>query len=228
MNPEVLKQLPVEIQVALASGYAAYVVAYTGLRDRHRPVEIVFISLVFSLVASFAFWLFAPYGPVISYAAGLVGSIACGVIWRKLGRPTVAFLLRQGDVTWTDDAPSALATLSENNKFRVTQVAVLLDDGTWLSCRNAAVFENAPFGAFLLGPNGDVAIHLTHEQSPGGEERELATVYDPHYGYRITWLPASRIRRITMRHKPSRLSRAAEAAASVPSRLERSASSAGK
>jgi hypothetical protein len=210
---EVLK-LPWEIQVALASGYAAYVLAYTGLRDRQRTIDVAFISLVFSLIATLVLWLLVSTGPVISSAAAFVVSLTSGIIWRKIGRPFVFFSLRKANVTWSNDDPSALASIVGNTKCPISQIAVLLDDGTWLSCKDAARFADAPFGPCHIGPNGDVALYLTHEQSPGVEERELTTVRDPFWGDRITYLPASRIKQMTIRHlsKASRSSRAALAA----------------
>jgi hypothetical protein len=151
-----------EIQLALASGYCAYVLAYTGLRDRQRPVDVAFVSLVFSLVATCVLWLLAPsQGPLVSSIAALCASILTGILWRRIGRDLVMHVLRRFDVTWQDDAPSALATLSANTKHRVSQVAVLLDDGDWLCCDDTRKFANSPFGPFQLGPNGDIAMYVT-------------------------------------------------------------------
>jgi hypothetical protein len=212
-------KLPWEIQVALASGYAAYALAYTGLRERQRTIDIAFLSLVFSVPATMVFGVLASRSPIISIPIAFVGAFAVALIWRKFLRPLMFPILRQFNVTWADDDPSALATLCGNAKFGVTQIAVLLDDGTWLRCDDVQKFEHAPFWPYVLGPNGDVALYLTHEESAGGEAKALSTVRDPHYGDRITYVPASRIREITIRHasKASRSSMAvgAEAAAAA-------------
>jgi hypothetical protein len=194
-------KLPWEIQGALASGYAAYAVAYTGLRDRQRPIDIAFLSLVFSVPAMLAFWLLASRGLAISIPAAFVASIVTGIIWRRAIRPLVFQILKKFDVTWSNDDPSALATLSSNTEFRITQIAVLLDDGTWLRCDDARKFVAAPFAPYLLGPNGDVALYLTHEETADGTVKTLTTVRDANYGDRITYVPAGRIKRITIRHK---------------------------
>ena len=52
MSAEDLLKLLWDLQVPLAGGYAAYVLAYTGLRDRQKTVDVAFISLVFSLIAT--------------------------------------------------------------------------------------------------------------------------------------------------------------------------------
>jgi hypothetical protein len=197
-----------EIQVALASGYAAYALAYTGLRDRQRPIDVVFISIVFSLIASLFLSLQAFVGAIAASVVAFGMSLACGVLWRRFGRPALFALMHKWNVTWADDEPSALATIIANTRHRMTQIAVLLDDGTWLSCKNAEQFNNAPFGPCLIGPNGDLALYLTHEQPRDAEERELKTVRDGAWGDRITYIPAARIQQMTVRYRANRSAQA--------------------
>jgi hypothetical protein len=196
-------KLPWEIQVALASGYAAYALAYTGLRDRQRTIDIAFLSLVFSVPATIIFAVLASKPPTITIPLAFAAAFAVALVWRKFLRPFVFPILKKYDVTWSDDDPSALATLSGNSKFRITQIAVLLDDGTWLRCDDARKFSDAPFAPYLLGLNGDVALYLTHEEAADGKVKTLATVRDPGYGDRITYVPASHVKRITIRHVPT-------------------------
>ena len=200
MNADLLK-LPWEIQVSLACGYAAYVVAFTGLRSRHQTIDVLLITVVFSLVATATLWLLADLGALWRNGAALVVSLVCGLGWRLVGRPLASKILRATNATWADDAPSALATLSENTSHFATQVAVLLDDGTWLECRDTSIFSDAPFSPCVIGPSGDVAMYITHEQKQGDIVREYSTVRDTHYGDRITYLPAARIKRMTIRLK---------------------------
>ena len=199
MDLDFLK-LPWEIQVALASGYASYALAYTGLRNRQRTIDIAFLSLVFSVPATMIFGVLASKSPAITVPLAFVAAFAVALIWRKFLRPLMFPVLRKLNITWADDDPSALATLSGNSKFGVTQIAVMLDDGTWLRCDDVRKFEHAPFWPYILGPNGDVALYLTHEEPAGGEAKALSTVRDPYYGDRITYVPASRIKQIAIRH----------------------------
>jgi hypothetical protein len=208
MSTEDLLKLPWDLQVPLASGYAAYVLAYTGLRDRQKTVDIAFISLVFSLAATAVLALAAKRGvdPVKASALAFAVTVSSGALWRKLGRPFVAWALRAANITWSNDDPSALASLGENTKCYVTQIAVQLDDDSWLSCLDAAQFSKSPFGPFQLGPNGDVALYVTDISSADGTDKPQLTLRDPAYGDRITYVPAARIKRITVRYlrKPSR------------------------
>jgi hypothetical protein len=207
MTAEDLLKLPWDLQVPLASGYAAYVLAYTGLRDRQKTVDVAFISLVFSLIATGIIVVSAKRGiePIKASALAFAITVISGALWRKLGRPVVSWSLRAANITWSNDDPSALASLSENTKCYVTQVAVLLDDGSWLSCQNAVDFSRAPFGPFQLGPNGDIALYVTDISGADGVDKPQLTLRDPAYGDRITYVPAARIKRITVRYlrKPS-------------------------
>jgi hypothetical protein len=208
MSAEDLLKLPWDLQVPLASGYAAYVLAYTGLRDRQKTVDVAFISLVFSLVTTGVLALAAKRGvdPVKASLLAFGVTVFSGALWRKLGRPFVAWALRAANIAWSNDDPSALASLSENTKCYVTQVAVLLDDDSWLSCQSAAEFSRSPFGPFQLGPNGDIALYVTDISSADGVDKPQLTLRDPAYGDRITYVPAARIKQITVRYlrKPSR------------------------
>jgi hypothetical protein len=207
-NLELLK-LPWEIQIALASGYAAYAVAYTGLHDRQRTVDVTFISLVFSLIATLVLWLMASEGLVISGIVAFVISLLAGIVWRQIGRPFVFSALKWADITWSDDEPSALASLSSNSRHPITQVAVQMDDGTWLRCDDVRKFSDAPFAPCVIGPGGDIALYLSHEDSPDGKSKEITSARSRDYGDRITYIPASRIKRITLRYKSNHLSMAA-------------------
>jgi hypothetical protein len=199
MSPDLeFLKLPWEIQVALASGYAAYALAYTGLRDRQRTIDVAFLSLVFSVPATLVFY-FLKF-PAVSIPLAFIAAASTALIWRRFLRPLAFPILKKFDVTWSNDDPSALATLSDNSKFGITQIAVLLDDGIWLRCDDVHRFDGAPFWPYLLGQNGDVALYLTQEESASGEVKTLTSVRDSYFGDRITYVPASRIKRIAIRH----------------------------
>jgi hypothetical protein len=209
-----LLKLPWELQIAFASGYAAYAVSYTGLRDRQRPIDIAFISLVFSVPATMLFGLLSSFkwGMMISIPLAFAIAISAGIVWRRF-KPCIFTILKKWNVTWSNDDPSALATIIGNSKFPVSQVAVLLDDGMWLRCDDVLKFEHAPFWPYVLGPNGDIALYLTHEEPAGAEAKVPTTVRDEYYGDRITYVPAVRIKQIAIRHKANHFSKEAASGA---------------
>lgn len=203
MNAELLN-LPWQIQVSLAGGYSAYMIAYAGLRHTHRQIDTVFISIVFSLLTSGSIALLstAPQteAPLVAASIAFLTTCVLAILWRKWGRRIFEFALRYLNASWANDDPSALNTLCANTKCPVTQVAVLLDDGTWLRCDDTTLFNNSPFGPCLLGPSGDIAIYLTHEEKPGKKAKALRSVRNRLYGDRITYIPSGRIQRIALRH----------------------------
>jgi hypothetical protein len=200
--PSFLEQ-PWQIQVALASGYAAYILAYTGIRDHHRALDTTFGTLVFSLIASAILALsYSVLSSVLSGALAFCSACVAGLIWRHWGRRLLRAALRGPDVSWSDADPSAWATLTADTRNYVSQIAVLTDDGTWLRCDNTALFSDAPFGPCRLGPTGDAALYLTHIQLPSGEVRDQTSARNADYGDLITHIPAARIKRMTVRHIP--------------------------
>lgn len=198
---ENLANLSWQVQVALASGYAAYLLAYYGIREGHQTIDTVFVSLVFSVIASGVLWLLGKYVPLVSGGAAFIATCVAAIVWRGYVRAPLLKSLHFANISWSDDTPSAWAFLQHNSKVPFTQVAVELDDGTWLRCDRAGEFNNAPFGPVIIGQNGDIALYLTHEEKLGEEAKELRTVRDPDWGDRITYVPAARIRCVTMRFK---------------------------
>ena len=200
MTPALLS-LSWQIQVALAGGYAAYILAYTGIRDHHRTLDTTFGTLVFSVVASAALSLASPYlPPLVAGALAIIGAGLAGLAWRRWGRRLARRALH--GVSRSNDDPSAWASLTSDANNYTSQIAVLTDDGTWLRCEDTTRFATAPFGPSSFGPNGDIALYVTHIKSATGEVREQATVHDDYYGDRITYVPAARIKRLTIRHIP--------------------------
>ncbi|MGB8363524.1 MAG: hypothetical protein ACLQUZ_01290 [Rhizomicrobium sp.] len=203
MNETILN-LPWQIQVVLAGGYAGYLLAYVGIRDGHRTVDTVFVALVFGVVASATLAVFETYPHLLAGTLAFIAPCVAAVVWRRFGRGVLHKLLRRWDVSWADDTPSAWAKFQENSDDRMSQIAVELDDYTWLECEELADFENAPFGPVYLGTRGDIALYVTRVKKKGEDARSQDTVRNPDFGDRITYVPASRIRRVTMRFKKTR------------------------
>jgi hypothetical protein len=198
---DTLLNLPWQIQVSLASGYAAYLLSYRGIRFGHRTIDTTFITVAFGLIATGVMALLKAEKPLLSGVAAFAITCLAALIWRRFLRHLVQLMMHKLDISWANDDPSALATLSSNNRYKVSQVAVELDDGTWLRCDRTDKYADAPFGPMVLGPDGDIALYLTHEEKLGKAVKELGTVRDPSWGDRITYIPAARIRQITFRHR---------------------------
>ena len=147
-------------------------------------------------------------------------SIAIAAFWRSIGGPALTWFLRKLRVTWADDTPSAWARLQENRSIRVSQIAVWLNDGSRLICKDASLFTGLPYAPYVLGTNGDVLLYVTHVRPAraAGESEKPAlkpqvTTLDGTRGARVTYVPSSEIARVTIRHEAELSPRQLEVAA---------------
>ncbi len=193
-------ELSWQVQVSLASGYAGYILACSGQREGHKTIDAIFITLLYSLITTLLLFQLAEKSPPTAGFLALAGTCVSALLWRMVGRRMLWKIMRGLNFSWSNDDPSALATISNNTRAKISQIAVLLDDGTWLRCDDTSQFASAPFGPCILGPNGDVALYLTHEEKAGKRPRALKTVRNACFGDRITYIPSAKIRRITLRH----------------------------
>lgn len=202
--PTDLLALSWSVQIAVTSGYAAYIIAYRGIRSHHTAQDTVFLSLVFSLIASGVLWLARDIPPPLASAWAFIACIAAGLIWRWYGMKLLGNTLRDLDTTWADDTPSAWVRLQDNNEYPVSQLSVLLKDGTWLHCEETAKFNELPYSPCILGTSGDVLMYLTSLKEKGApESRAQTSVIDPAFGARLTYIPSGEIARINIRLLPS-------------------------
>lgn len=214
-----------KVQVAIASGYAAYIIAYRGMRSHHSSQDTIFLTLVFSLVASAELWIARALSPLVAGLSAFLLSVAIALVWRRRGMDWFTALLRGPNTTWSDDTPSAWARLQENRAHPFSQISVLTKDGTWLHCNETAKFNAFPYAPCVLGTNGDVLMYLTSVKPKEGEEREQTTTLDPSFGARLTFVPSSEIARVNIRLMPS-LNRPQTVAAS-PEKLSKAEPSVG-
>ena len=193
--------LPWQLQLALGAGYAAYIIAYSGIRDHHKGADIAFRSIAFGLVTPAAFAIMPAWVAWVQVAVAVTATVAAGLLWRFLGMAIVSNALRRFDVSWADDVPSAWTTVAiQNSRHRLSQIAVQMDDGSWLYCDDTSGFAVAPFGPCRFGLNGDVALYVTSEEDAAGTVTHHEAVQDAAWGDRITFVPASKVKRVALRY----------------------------
>lgn len=197
---EKLVNLPWEIQLALASGYAAYMLAYLGIREHHKPTDVTFRTIAFGLCATCVLILMPSSWGLYRTLAAITAALAGGVVWRCWLSDAVHAAAHKFDLSWSDETPSAWSRITQHNR-RVFygQITVLLDDGSCLSCNDTRLFADAPFGPCSLGPNGDVALYVTHQAEPNGPFQAVEGVRDFYHGDELTYIPAARIKKLKMR-----------------------------
>lgn len=192
---------PWYIQVALASGYAGYLTAYAGMRSSHDTTEVVFRTIIFSFVASSIYALSDRFLVELASAlVGFLGTLIIAALWRRSGCHWWSAVLHKLRISHSDDAPSALATLSHRTDVTLTGFSILLDDDTWLMCDETAVFANCTHPAVTIGPDGDVAMYVSSIEK-GGEVRALSSTINDSFGDRLTYIPAERVKRINLRFR---------------------------
>jgi hypothetical protein len=204
MNPELLN-LPWQVQLSLASGYAAYLVANAGNRDHHSAIDVAFTTLLFGLFATLLYNLAISLLSASAHTAVLAGIAAfcvtamLGALWRKWGRPLFFKLMRDWGIAISNDDPSALTTILADAATRVSQISVKTEDGCWLHCDDTRLFANSPRGPVVIGPSGDVGLYLTHFHTADGELKAVEDFRNPDHGDMMTYVPASRVVRIKLR-----------------------------
>jgi hypothetical protein len=202
-KPDLLN-LPWATLLALASGYAGYFVANVGIRDHHKPIDVIFSTLVFGFIATFAynicrvlFEISLVWSSVFAFSFALLA----GAAWSLIGRSSLEKLLRKSRVSHSDDLPSAWIALF-GTRLVATQLSVKLKDGSWLMCDDLSKFSASPNGPCVLGAKGDVLMYVTHKMSDIGVAYFPTTLpIDDWWGHEITYVPADQIARIDLRRK---------------------------
>ena len=202
-KPDLLN-LPWATLLTLASGYAGYYVANVGIRDHHKPIDVIFSTLVFGFIATFAYnvcRIFFEVSLVWSSVIAFAFAMLVGAVWSRVGRSALEGLLRKSSISHSDDLPSAWVALF-GARLVVSQLAVKLKDGSWLMCDDLSKFSASPNGPCVLGAKGDILMYVTHKQSDIGVAFFPAThPIDSDWGHEITYIPADQIARVDLRRR---------------------------
>ncbi|EAO8388446.1 hypothetical protein C6J21_001393 [Salmonella enterica subsp. enterica serovar Thompson] len=200
-----LIDLPWATLVTLASGYIGYFIANVGLKDHHKAIDITFATLVFSLLPTLAYALVlltctSLLATYISTVSAVVIAVATGAFWRKKGRKWMYLLLRKYNISWSDSTSSAWQQMFGMTDYVVTEVIVILKDGSELRSLLPGDFEAEPNGSFALGTNGDVIIYATHHRLSASKNWvEYPDVNDATLGALATWIPSGQIASLKLR-----------------------------
>lgn len=195
-----LLTLPWQIQLTLGCGYFAYMIAYGGIKQHHSSADAVFRSIGFGLVASAVLFWMPPY-PVWRPLTAAILTISAGAFWRAKGMLWFRSILRGSNVSWSDDTPSAWVTITaERTDLRPSQIAVDIDGGRTIVCDDTTRFTDLPFGPCTFGLDGSIALYVTAERKPDGEWIEITDITEQGRGSKLTYVPASGVKRIEIRY----------------------------
>ncbi|MDO7837147.1 hypothetical protein Q4610_19050 [Sphingobium sp. HBC34] len=198
---EKLLNLPWEIQLALGSGYVAYMLAYLGIREHHKAIDVTFRTIAFGLCATAVLTLLPARFGWWRASAAIVVAIVGGGLWRFFLADAMLWVVRKIDLSWSDETPSAWSRITQHNrKIYYCQITVHLEDDSVLFCNDTRPFADAPFGPCILGPNGDIALYVTHRCEPGAKKFvAIDGIRDQYHGDELTFIPASKVRKVKVR-----------------------------
>ena len=137
--------------------------------------------------------------PHRAYAAN-AGSMVVQVIQVTLSMSAPIKILKTIGIH-SNDLPTAWLSISHDQEHYFTQLAVILDNGSCLSCDDLVQFANSPNGPAIFGTDGDLALYVTHIKKASGDLSQQTSIIDEYHGDRMTYIPSDKIARITFRKK---------------------------
>ncbi|MBW6506176.1 MAG: hypothetical protein K0B00_05415 [Rhodobacteraceae bacterium] len=200
-DAQILLNLPLETLVVLVCGYLGYRIAYTGKDASHSAVDVVFMSLAFSLVAKGGLVLGNLTAAGLGFPAAVMCALLAASLWRSSGERLTRQALRWANISNSDRTQTAWERISTDASLRPSQLIVRRRDGRLLMCERLADFEKEPLGPCIYGSDGSVALFVTHERGP--EDADWVETPDPaddRWGRLIACIPAAEIAAIYLRH----------------------------
>ncbi len=197
-----LLDLPFEVLAVLAAGYLSYRLAYTGKSGAHTPVDVVFLTFVFSLLAKlFAIalvWLIPNIPLVLSYTTALCITVIGAAVWRRCSGQ-IDWLLRRMGISTFDRHGTAWASFLAEERKRVTSLVVQKKNGETVMSEPLADFDEALFGPCIFGEDGSIAMYITDFRRSKDEDWEKTDPRDADWGAAVTIIPASEIAWVRVR-----------------------------
>ena len=198
-DPTALFNLSVAVQVSIVSGYLAYLIAYSGIRQHHTAADTVLKSFAFGLFAT-AIMKWGYQHPVFTPLVALSLSLVAGICWRLFGMAAWQSVMRNSRVSWSDDIPTAwLSITATDTRYRPSQIVIDVEGGRTLMCDDTRPYADAPHGPCIFGADGGVALYVTSEYRDG-EWIDQKDVRHPTQGDKITYIPASAVKRVEIRY----------------------------
>jgi hypothetical protein len=200
-----LLDLPPDTLVAVAAGYLAYRVAYTGKDRSHQTIDVIFATSAFAAVARSVMVLagdIPEYGlqSVAVYLLALIIALFAASAWRSWGEEAVFNVLRWTGVSSSDRHSSAIESVVSRRSANPSQLVVRKKDGSTLMCERLADFSRAAFGPCLLAPDGSVALYVTHFKASPASPWDDVPEASKDWGPALTFVPASEVAELELRY----------------------------
>lgn len=196
-----LTALPWTIQIVLASGYCAYLIAYVGIRYNHKATDTIFASLAFGLVALLVISIPLDLPVWLRGLMAFFASVVAGVLWRTMFRVWLRKAASKLRYSWSDDTPNAWDRLFDLTDHGPTQITIELNDGRYLLCSDADRVGELPFGPYVLGTTGDILMYVDRTITADGELRDASDNFNSEWGDMVTYIPREQVKKVAIRLK---------------------------
>lgn len=199
-----LIDLPLYIQVVLATGYIGYSVAQQGFRQKERKDELLYGILIYGLLGWLIFYytFFTWSWPF--WVAGLLSVVICwgtGLFWRAKGRRWYFELLYWAGLTNDNSMGSLWNRLQQDTSISPTQIVVTLMDGTKLSCDSVLDFDNSAVPLFETDHDGNIALYVNLKKKTDWEDwRAVESVRSDSWGDNLTYIPSREVKHVEVRY----------------------------
>ena len=197
-----IMELQLYLQIAIPSGYLAYLLARLGIRQHDRATDIVFLSLSFSLVSVMAWYLLDGVLPeTFQMSIAIIAPLFGALLWRKCLHSWTLSLLNKGNIANATQFPNTWIEIIESTKVGVAQVVVYLKSGEALVCDYIYSFKDAPISLLRWDTGGNIALYVTKRKPKDSDdfipvtESPMDEVDDIKF-YRLTYVPKDSIETI--------------------------------
>ena len=200
--------IPLSVYIAFIAGYLAYRVAYSGISESHKVLDIMMISIIFSSVATLTIFIFNELSEFqfifsldsLKLVSAFTFTLSAGLFWRKIGINNWRNLIKFLNVYKEDGSISAWKVLTQQN-CEYTQAEVTLKNGTILSLLDRIKLDHVPFKGLYLDNSGGIFLVVQKEKLSDGQIREMNEYTDKNWGTTYTYIPVTEISQVSFRLK---------------------------
>lgn len=203
-----LLALTFELQVALVAGYLGFSVGTAGLRHGIKSEDAIFQIIVYALPAAILMHLPSdvirdrlPENRAVYLLAllSVLATVSVALLWRRWVRGAWYDWLRKRGLMAENNMPSTWDSIIQEPDTVWSQLSVTTDDDRIYHCTNTGLFADAAIELPDIDREGNVALYCDKLTLPDGTEKEQSTTRTEGWGDRLTYIPASRIRRVQLR-----------------------------
>ncbi|NIB44761.1 hypothetical protein HBA55_34595 [Pseudomaricurvus alkylphenolicus] len=192
-----LLQLPLYVQVVLASGYIGHLAAKHGYRSNEKGNDLLFSVMFFGLIGWGVCYLMMRFLDVHQMVGGIASVVftACiGLVWRAKGQRLLFKILYELGISTENGIDTLWNRMQQDTENVVIRIFVTLKDGTRLACDNVFEFEGQPYYPYEADFHGNLAIYVNLRRGPEDIEWTVVERDAPDWGEKVTYIPSQEIK----------------------------------